>query len=80
MPKERRTRAWHWLIVVWFTTMAISLAIKATTDSNVFLRALALFALLVGAFVAGSLFGLRKGRQKLSVQGPNSASASDINT
>jgi hypothetical protein len=56
------------------------LAIKATTDPNVFLRALALFALLVAAFVAGSLFGLRKGHRKLRARSPLSASASDIST
>lgn len=70
MPEKRRIRGWHWLIVVPFIATAISLAIKTTTDPNVFLRALALFALLVGAFVAGSLFGLRKGHQRLSARGP----------
>ncbi|MFJ8032048.1 MULTISPECIES: hypothetical protein [unclassified Streptomyces] len=65
MPKERRTDVWSWLLALAFIVMAGNLAIKAVTDSNVFLRALAILSLVVAAFVAGTLFGFLRGQQKL---------------
>lgn len=68
MAKEQRTRVWLWLFVLGYIAMAINVAIKAATDSNVLLRALAIFTLVVAAFVAGTVFGFLKGQQKLSGQ------------
>ncbi|MFC4463513.1 hypothetical protein ACFPH6_02625 [Streptomyces xiangluensis] len=79
MPKKRSTRVWSWLFVVGYVAMAINLAIKAVTDSGMFMRAMAIFSLVVAAFVAGTVLGVLKARQKLSAQGPEIA-PSDIST
>jgi hypothetical protein len=74
MQKKQRVPVKIWLLLVWFVAMAISLAIKAVVDPDVFVRTMAIFALLVAGFV----FALLKGRRKLDEQGSRGEPVPDV--
>jgi ABC-type iron transport system FetAB permease component len=78
MQKKQRVPVKIWLLLVWFVAMAISLAIKAVVDPDVFVRTMAIFALLVAGFVAGFVFALLKGRRKLDEQGSRGEPVPDV--
>ncbi|WP_406862158.1 hypothetical protein ABZO31_17485 [Streptomyces sp. HUAS MG47] len=52
---DKRRWLWGVLILVWTVAMTIKAAIWAITDQNVFMRGLAILALVIAAFVAGML-------------------------